>query len=77
MTIGGINVNDKGKIGSYLDFLLIDLISIAASFIASYRIKFGDFGFVNSSAWTPLLFIVCLLNAFSTSVHQQFTTRRS
>lgn len=62
MTIGGINVNDKGKIGSYLDFLLIDLISIAASFIASYRIKFGDFGFVNSGAWTPLLFIVCLLS---------------
>ncbi len=55
-------MNDRDKIGSYLDFLLIDLISIAASFIASYRIKFGDYSFVNSSAWTPLLFIVCLLS---------------
>lgn len=55
-------MNEKGKTSSYLDFLLIDLISIAASFIASYRIKFGDFGFVDSSAWTPLMFIVCLLN---------------
>lgn len=44
------------------EFILIDLVSLIISFVLSYLIKFGDFGFVNDSAWLPLLFILSLMN---------------
>lgn len=47
---------------NHIDFLLIDIIALIVSFIASYRYKFGDFGFISSDVWMPLLYIVTLLN---------------
>jgi len=58
-------MNDKsGKGGriNYVDFLILDLISLAVSFVISYVVKFGDFGFIRSEAWMPLLYVVLLLN---------------
>ncbi|MCR5522211.1 MAG: sugar transferase [Clostridia bacterium] len=51
----------KSKMG-HIDFLVIDLISVAASFILSYFIKFGNLDFVKSDAWMPLFYIALLLN---------------
>ena len=53
--------NGKENI-SYPDFLMLDFISIVISFVLSYRLKFGDFGFVSSENWMPLLYVVSYLN---------------
>ncbi|MBR5112830.1 MAG: exopolysaccharide biosynthesis polyprenyl glycosylphosphotransferase [Clostridia bacterium] len=45
----------------HLDFLLIDLITLLVSFALSYRIKFGDFGFLKSDTWMPLILIIALV----------------
>lgn len=55
-------MNERNKISSYFDFLMIDFISVIISFVTSYLIKFGDFGFIHSDAWMPLLYIICLLS---------------
>ena len=47
---------------SYPDFLVLDFISIVISFVLSYRLKFGDFGFISSENWMPLLYVVSFLN---------------
>ncbi|MBR3621236.1 MAG: hypothetical protein IKN56_06975, partial [Clostridia bacterium] len=57
-------MNDgKNRISSHIDFLLIDTFALIISFVVSYRIKFGDFGFTGSEYWVPLIFIIILVNA--------------
>ncbi len=51
-----------GGAAKHIDFLLIDIISLILSFIVSYRIKFGDFGFIRSDVWLPLILIIALTN---------------
>ena len=61
---GGDMMNDgKNRISSHIDFLLIDTFALIISFVVSYRIKFGDFGFTGSEYWVPLIFIIILVNA--------------
>ena len=52
---------EKGAAG-HKDFLLADTLSIVISFVISYFIKFGDFSFLKSEAWTTFLFISVLVN---------------
>lgn len=47
----------------HFDFLLIDIITLLVSFALSYRIKFGDFGFLKSETWLPLILIIALVQA--------------
>lgn len=53
----------KNRLSRHIDFLIIDTLSLVISFIISYRIKFGDFGFAQGEYWLPLLFIIILVNA--------------
>ena len=53
----------KSKISFNVFFLFADTFSLILSFIISYRIKFGDFGFISGDYWLPLLFIIILVNA--------------
>lgn len=55
-------MNKEETVTSFLDFIVIDVLSIFFSFTVSYRIKFGDFGFIRSDIWLPLLFTTILLN---------------
>lgn len=57
-----MNYPVKGKKSIHADFLLLDLLSLLVSFVLSYLIKFGDFSFVNSDTWMPLLYVVSLLD---------------
>ena len=50
----------------HLDFLLADLISLAAAFCLAYRIYFGDFSFINSVDWLRLLFILLMVDIINT-----------
>lgn len=54
---------DKDRLSRNIDFLVIDTLSLVTSFVISYRIKFGDFGFADGEYWLPLLFIIILVNA--------------
>ncbi len=56
------NRASENKKTGYTDFLLLDLFSLLISFVLSYLIKFGDFGFIHSDTWMPLLCVVSLLN---------------
>lgn len=47
---------------NHVDFLLIDVVALLLSFVLAYLMKFGDFGFMDSSAWMSLLFIASLTN---------------
>jgi len=54
----------KGKYSwlKHLDFMIVDLVSLMISFTIAYRIKFGDFGFVDSETWMRLFIVIGLLN---------------
>lgn len=54
----------KGKYSwlKHLDFMIIDLVALLISFVVSYRIKFGDFGFADSETWIKLFIVIGLLN---------------
>lgn len=47
---------------NHVDFLFIDVITLLLSFVLAYLIKFGNFSFIDSSAWMSLLFIASLTN---------------
>ena len=47
---------------SHPDFLMLDFLSIVISFVLSYRLKFGDFSFISSEVWMPLLYMLSLVN---------------
>lgn len=58
----------KGKYSwiKHLDFMIVDLVALILAFIIAYIIKFGDIGFIHSSAWTRLLIMASLFNIIIT-----------
>ena len=58
----------KGKYSwiKHLDFMIVDLVALILAFIIAYIIKFGDIGFIHSSAWTRLLVMSSLFNIIIT-----------
>ena len=46
----------------HLDFLIVDILSLLVCFVISYRLKFGDFGFINNQDWHLYILIIVLLN---------------
>ena len=56
-----MSVRKDNGMKKHLDFLLIDIITLLVSFSLSYRIKFGNFGFLKSDIWLPLILIIALV----------------
>lgn len=54
----------KGKYSwmKHLDFMLLDILSLAAAYVMAIGIRFGDFSLVTSTSWKTLLLIACLLD---------------
>lgn len=46
----------------HLDFLIVDILSLLICFVISFRLKFGDFRFINDSEWHLYILIIVLLN---------------
>lgn len=46
----------------HLDFMIIDLVALLISFIVSFRVKFGHYGFADSETWMRLFVVIGLLN---------------
>ena len=40
----------------HLDFMIVDIISLFASFLLSYRLKFGNVDFFGDEDWVRYLF---------------------
>ncbi|MBR5772869.1 MAG: hypothetical protein IKY00_06600, partial [Clostridia bacterium] len=57
-----MNYRKSNGITKHIDFLLIDIISLLISFSLAYCIKFGDFGFLKSETWLPLIMIIVLVD---------------
>ncbi len=55
-----------------LDFICINLISGIIAFIIAYLIKFGNFGFTQSSEWRIVLVVMCLINLVITFIINPF-----
>ena len=54
----------KGKYSwlKHLDFMVLDILSLAVAFVMAIGIRFGDFSLVTSNSWKTLLLIACLLD---------------
>lgn len=54
----------KGKYSwiKHLDFMIVDLLALIASFIIAFLIKFGDFGFYYSKEWAKFLVMISLFD---------------
>lgn len=54
----------KGKYSwlKHIDFMIIDLLVIIASFSFAYFVKFGVCDWTRQTEWVSLLFLICLLN---------------
>ena len=54
----------KGKYSwlKHLDFMVLDILSLAAAFVMAIGIRFGDFSLVTSDSWKTLLLIACLMD---------------
>ena len=55
------------------DFILIDLVVLALSFAGAYLLRFGNFGFLQSTSWQRLLVIILLLNLVITLVTNPYS----
>lgn len=54
----------KGKYSwlKHLDFIVLDVLALMISFMLAYVVRFGNFGFWQSSDWKGVLVIACLLD---------------
>ena len=54
----------KGKYSwlKHLDFMVLDILSLAVAFVMAIGIRFGDFSLVTSTSWKTLLLIACLMD---------------
>ena len=54
----------KGKYSwlKHLDFMVLDILSLAVAFVMAIGIRFGDFSLVTSDSWKTLLLIACLMD---------------
>lgn len=46
----------------HIDFMIVDILSLLVCFVISYRMKFGDFGFIHLREWHLYVLIIVLLN---------------
>lgn len=46
----------------HLDFMIVDILSLLICFVFSYRMKFGDFSFIQIREWHLYILIIVLLN---------------
>lgn len=46
----------------HIDFMIVDILSLLICFVFSYRIKFGDFSFIQLKEWHLYILIIVLLN---------------
>lgn len=46
----------------HLDFMIVDILSLLICFVISYRMKFGDFSFIQLREWHLYVLIIVLLN---------------
>ena len=46
----------------HLDFMIVDILSLLICFVISYRMKFGDFSFIQLREWHLYILIIVLLN---------------
>ena len=46
----------------HIDFMIVDILSLLICFVISYRMKFGDFSFIEKSEWHLYILIIVLLN---------------
>ena len=60
MAIG--QIQQKPSWLKHLDFTVVDLLVLAASFVLAYYLKFGDLSFVDSSKWKALMAMLLLAN---------------
>ena len=50
----------------HLDFMVIDIVSLAAAFVFAYWFKFNNFGFIDSAQWKGLMAMLLLANVVLT-----------
>lgn len=46
----------------HIDFMTVDILSLLLAFVISFRLKFGDFRFVNLREWHLYILVIVLLN---------------
>ncbi len=46
----------------HFDFMIVDILSLVICFVISYRLKFGDFSFIQNRDWHLYVLIIVLLN---------------
>ena len=46
----------------HLDFMIVDILSLVVCFVVAYRMKFGDFSFIQNREWHLYVLIIILLN---------------
>lgn len=70
----------KGKYSwlKHLDFMVLDILALAVSFIIAYVLKFGDTGFLHNDNWRTIGFVACLMDLLVILVTTPFSgiTRR-
>ena len=57
-----MRIKDKYAWLEYLDFMIVDILSLLMCFVISYRLKFGDFSFIYKNEWHLYLLVIVLLN---------------
>ena len=57
-----MRIKDKYTWLEHLDFMIVDILSLLACFVVSYRLKFGNFGFIHQNAWHLYILVIVLLN---------------
>jgi undecaprenyl-phosphate galactose phosphotransferase len=61
-----MRIKEKHTWLKHLDFMLVDILSLAICFVISYRIKFGDLSFIQKNEWHLYIVIIVLLNILIT-----------
>ena len=59
-----INMRIKEKYTwlKHLDFMIVDILSLLICFVVSYRLKFGDYTFLQKNEWHLYILVIVLLN---------------
>lgn len=62
MSIQTRHIKEKYQWIKHLDFIVLDVLTLVASFVIAYILKFGDLGFRHGEGWRSVLVIMCLLD---------------
>lgn len=61
------------SISKHADFVVIDLVSLAAAFIGAYFLKFGDLSFADSPSWRGLLILMLCVDLVITLISNPYS----